>query len=187
VLIEPLSVVEKAVALALRLHEGEPRRAVVVGAGSIGLLAAAVLTLRGFEVQVVSVEPLGSDRVRLARAAGAEYENTASSEADVVIEAAGAPAAVTAAVKALAPMGVLVILGANESAEPLPLIDLIVGNRVVAGSVNASPAAFASAAHDLPLLPRELLTGMVQYRGFNEYRASFLGDPVGAPKIVHIL
>jgi threonine dehydrogenase-like Zn-dependent dehydrogenase len=187
VLIEPLSVVEKAIAMAMRLHEGEPLRAVVVGAGSIGLLAAGVLRLRGMDVQVVSVEPPGSGRQRLAAAAGAEYGNRADAQADIVIEAAGAPAAVMAAVKALAPVGVLVLLGANESAEPLPLLDLIVGNRVVAGSVNASPQAFADAAHDLPLLPRELLSGMVQYRGFSAFRESFLGDPGEAPKIVHSL
>jgi glucose 1-dehydrogenase len=186
VLMEPLSVVEKAVATALRLHQGEPRSAIVIGAGTIGLLAASVLRLRGFDVRIVSVEPHGSDRERLATRAGGEYSNTAEGKADIVIEAAGAPAAVASALSALAPLGVLVILGANSSGAELPLIDLIVGNQVIVGSVNAGPEAFTSAASDLPLLPRELLSEMVQYRSFSDYRSSFTGEPGGAPKVVHI-
>ena len=186
VLIEPLSVVEKAVAMGVRLHQGEPRRALVVGAGSIGLLSAALFRRRGFDTAVVSVEPPDSDRAELVALAGAEYHTSPEvRKVDIVIEAAGSPDAVTVALKALAPMGVLVVLGAQQSPGVLPLIDLIVGNQIIAGSVNASPEAFASAATDLAGLPRELLNSMIEYREFSEYPASFSGAPAGAPKIVH--
>lgn len=186
VLIEPLSVVEKAITQAGRLHEGEPRNALVLGAGSIGLLAAAVLHLRGFNVEIVSVEAAASPRGRLAATTGAEYRNKPGRPADIAIEAAGAPAALTAGMEALAPLGVLVILGSTRGADPLPALHLILGNRIVAGSVNASPHAFELAAVDLPRLPRALLAGMIEERPFADYRRSFLDPAGGAPKIVHL-
>jgi threonine dehydrogenase-like Zn-dependent dehydrogenase len=47
VLMEPLSVVEKAIERALRVHEQGCRTALVLGAGPIGLLAGLLLQLRG--------------------------------------------------------------------------------------------------------------------------------------------
>src|SRR3954454_2328499 len=56
VLLEPVTVVEKGIAQAYeiqrRLRVWRPRRAAVVGAGTIGLLAAMALRLRGLEVTV---------------------------------------------------------------------------------------------------------------------------------------
>ena len=73
VLIEPLSVVEKAVEMALRLHQGEPRRALVLGAGPIGILAATILRLRALEVKVHSLEPATHPRAKLIESQGIEY------------------------------------------------------------------------------------------------------------------
>src|SRR5262249_46390238 len=54
VLLEPASVVEKGIAQAYevqrRLRVWRPRKAAVVGAGTIGLLASMALRLRGLEV-----------------------------------------------------------------------------------------------------------------------------------------
>jgi threonine dehydrogenase-like Zn-dependent dehydrogenase len=71
VLLEPLSVAEKAAATALRLHAGEPRSALVFGAGAVGLLAALTLQLRGLEVSMYSLEPAGHPRAALASGAAA--------------------------------------------------------------------------------------------------------------------
>ena len=61
VLLEPLTVVEKGVAQAYeiqrRLRAWRPRRAAVMGAGTIGLLAALVLRLRGLEVVTFGKTP----------------------------------------------------------------------------------------------------------------------------------
>src|SRR2546430_2749705 len=58
VLLEPLTVSEKGIAQAFeiqrRLKVWQPRRALVLGAGTIGLLAALVLRLRGLEVVCAS-------------------------------------------------------------------------------------------------------------------------------------
>src|SRR3982750_2204989 len=56
VLLEPTTVVEKGIAQAYeiqrRLRVWKPRRAAVMGAGTIGLLAALILRLKGLEVTV---------------------------------------------------------------------------------------------------------------------------------------
>ena len=58
VLLEPTTVVEKGINQAYeiqrRLRVWQPRRAAVLGAGTIGLLAAMVLRLRGLDVTVLS-------------------------------------------------------------------------------------------------------------------------------------
>lgn len=187
VLIEPLSVVEKAVSLALRLHEGEPRRALVLGAGTVGLLAACVLRFRGLEVDVVSTEPAGSGRARLAEAAEARYLNSPDHPADIVIEAAGVDAAANTALTALAPLGVLVLLGAHSTATPPSLIDVILRNQVVAGSVNAGPESFAAAARDIARLPRELTSHLIERTAFGEFHRTLAGPPLHVPKVVHVV
>jgi threonine dehydrogenase-like Zn-dependent dehydrogenase len=185
VLIEPASVVEKAVETAFRLHAGEPAAALVIGAGTIGLLAAAVLRLRGLAADLVSLEPPDSPRARLAERTGARYLNAPDRRYDIVIEAAGTPSAASVGLTALGPLGVLIVLGAAESKDPLPLVDLIVGNQVVAGSVNASPAAFAQAAEDLPRMPPDLISTLIERRDFSDFRSAFVSDSPAAPKIVH--
>jgi threonine dehydrogenase-like Zn-dependent dehydrogenase len=179
--------VEKAIATALRLHTGEPQVALVIGAGTIGLLAAAVLGLRGLSVDIMSLEAADSPRARIAEQTGARYLKTAERRYDIVIEAAGAPDALAKGLQALGPLGVLIVLGAAESGLPVSLLDLIVGNQVVAGSVNASPEAFAQAVRDLARLPSELAGALIERREFGEFRASFLGGPPPAPKIVHVI
>src|SRR6266478_3780477 len=81
VLLEPTTVVEKGIAQAYeiqrRLRVWRPRRAAVMGAGTIGLLATLVLRLRGLQVTTfgLSRKPyLNSD---LIEALGARYESTA--------------------------------------------------------------------------------------------------------------
>lgn len=76
ILVEPLSVVERAIARAIHVHEGEPRRALVLGAGSIGLLAALALKLRGYFVRVHSLEPPNHPRVALLTTQDIVYEAT---------------------------------------------------------------------------------------------------------------
>ena len=81
VLLEPTTVVEKGIAQAYeiqrRLRVWRPKRAAVMGAGTIGLLAALVLRLRGLEVTVFGLTKkpyLNSD---LVEAVGARYVSTA--------------------------------------------------------------------------------------------------------------
>jgi threonine dehydrogenase-like Zn-dependent dehydrogenase len=185
VLIEPLSVVEKAVRLALRAIEHTPRSAVVLGAGPIGYLSALALLSRGMAVVVSSLEP----DCKPLRQAGAEYCRTRPQPADIVIEATGSGQAAFDTVRLLAPGGAAVILGARNSAGESPFHDLITGNRKVIGSVNASTADFQAAVADLARFPCAVIQGMVERLGRKEFRRSLTGvRPVPSrPKLVHVL
>ena len=74
VLLEPTTVVEKGIAQAYeiqrRLRVWRPRRAAVLGAGTIGLLAALVLRLRGLEVTVFGRTAAALPQLRPDREAG---------------------------------------------------------------------------------------------------------------------
>src|SRR6184192_2996659 len=103
VMLEPFTVVEKGIHQAYeiqrRLRVWRPRRAAVMGAGTIGLLATLALRLRGLEVTTfgLSRRPyLNSD---LIEALGARYESVAevpllvgakqSGPFDIIFEATG--------------------------------------------------------------------------------------------------
>jgi threonine dehydrogenase-like Zn-dependent dehydrogenase len=144
-----------------------------------------VLQLRDLRVTVASVEERKSSRALLVESAGARYVNIPDSKADIVIEAAGSPAAAQTGLDALAPAGVLVVLGADRLPGTLSLINLIVKNQVVAGSVNAGPQAFAEAVRDRPRVPQDVLARMMLHMSFGDYRRSMLGDLPEEPKLVH--
>src|SRR5205085_4692314 len=125
VLLEPFSVVEKGIAQAYeiqrRLRVWRPRKAAVVGAGTVGLIAALALRLRGLEVTVFgrTAKPyLNSD---LVEAHGATYETTVDlplvegakerGPFDLISEATGFPPIVFDAMQALGKNGVLVVPG----------------------------------------------------------------------------
>jgi threonine dehydrogenase-like Zn-dependent dehydrogenase len=187
-LIEPLSVVEKALATAFRLHEGEPRTALVIGAGPIGMLAALALSLRGLKVTVHSLQPAEHPRaVLLARAAIRYSAALPRDRFDIAIEAAGAAQAAFAALKALAPLGVLGLLGASSGEGEVSFLDLLVNNQKVFGSVNAGPEAFAAAVGDLPFMDARVLDGMIHRRRFEDFRQSILDEPGVFAKLVHVI
>jgi threonine dehydrogenase-like Zn-dependent dehydrogenase len=169
VLTEPLTVAEKAINQAFeiqrRLKVWRPRRAAVLGSGTIGLLATLVLRLRGIEVACLSLrEPpyrnsdlieeiggtyLSTKQVSLARAAERE------GPFDIIVEATGFSPLVFEAAEALGKNGVLVLVsvtGGERKAEVNADIinqGFVLGNKVMVGSVNASPADFESAVSDL--------------------------------------
>jgi glucose 1-dehydrogenase len=184
VLIEPLSVVEKAVGNAFRLHLGHPQSALVIGAGPIGLLASLVLRLRGLNVTVSSLEPEGSTRARLVESTGAEYRIVPRTRYDVVIEAAGAVDATAKGAQLLAAGGVFVLLGATPPVE-FPVLPLILGNQIICGSVNAAPGDFQLAVEDLGAMPRSVLESLIEREPFSAFRSTLTGPSRPTPKIVH--
>src|SRR6185312_9458283 len=69
VLLEPTSVVEKGIDQAFRLQERlrwRPKTALVLGGGPVGLLAAAVLRIRGLDTYVIGREPASDVRAQIA-------------------------------------------------------------------------------------------------------------------------
>lgn len=186
VLIEPLSVVEKAVATGLRLHPDRPEDALVIGAGPIGLLAVMTLRVRGLAVDVCSIEPAHSARARMVEGCEARYLTTPESQYDLVIEASGSTSGIASALGAMGPNGVLVLLGVARGIE-LPVLQLIVKNQAVVGSVNSSPADFLAAVRDLERFPSGVLSRLIEREPWSSFRSTLTGPLRPTPKIVHVV
>ncbi len=186
VLAEPLSVVEKAISTAMRLREEPPTTAGVLGAGPVGLLAAMALRARGLEVWLHSLEPPDHPRARLAERMGARYTQSLYWKADLVVEAAGAAEASFAALRCLRPLGVCALLGAPQGTGHVSFRDLVVGNRIVFGSVNSGPEAFALAIADLGRFDPALLASLIERRPFSDFAQTIPAPSSEAVKIVHV-
>lgn len=188
VLIEPLSVAEKAVGTALRIHEPGASSALVLGAGPIGLLAAMVLQLRGLRTAIFSLEPPDHPRARLAAAAGLEYlSELGNRKADIVIEATGAAGTALAGLRSLATLGVLGVLGSPDTRGEIPFRDMLVKNQAMFGSVNASPEAFRRALEDLPRMEPRVLDGMIRRARFEDFAVTIPAVAGETAKVVHVI
>jgi threonine dehydrogenase-like Zn-dependent dehydrogenase len=187
VLIEPLSIAEKAIVRALAVHEGEPRTALVLGLGPIGMLAAMALKARGFAVRVQSIEPADHSRAAILRMQDIAYEPELKGSADIVIEATGSTSAALFALEHLPPLGVLVVLGAPNGAGAVPFLRMIVNNQSIIGSVNADGEAFRAAVDDLARFDRGALAALITRARFADLDRTLTAPPFAAPKIVHVL
>ena len=175
VLLEPMSVVEKGIDHAYRIQERlswQPRTAVVLGAGPVGILAAAVLRLRGIEVTVAAMQPAGTVKDLLLREAGIHYVSTAEiplselphrlGRIDIVFEATGATGVVFPAMCLLGPDGVCILSSVTGGSKSITVDlatwnrDMVLGNHVVFGTVNASRAHFESGARNLEIIEARL-------------------------------
>ncbi len=210
VLLEPTTVVEKGIAQAYeiqrRLRVWRPRRAAVMGAGTIGLLATLALRLRGLQVVTFGRNPKPSLNSDLIEAIGARYESTLEvpilegakeyGPFDLIFEATGASAVVFESMQALGKNGVLIlssVTGGNRKLEvPADKInlDFVLGNKVMFGTVNANREYFeigvrdmAQAEAEYPGWLRRLLTHRV--RGLEGYKELFekLANPNGTIKV----
>lgn len=189
VLAEPLSVVEKAIRTAAGFREEPAETALVLGAGPVGLLAALALRLRELDVRLHSLEPPDHPRAKLAERIGAEYIGPGRDlpRADLVVEATGAPQAGFAAIRSLAPLGVCALLGARDGDGRLPFRDLVLGNRVVFGSVNASRHSFALAIEDLRRSDPDVLRSFIERRPFADFSRGIADSSTGTAKITHVI
>ncbi len=195
VLLEPMTVVEKGIAQAYeiqrRLRVWRPRRAAVMGAGTIGLLATLVLRLRGLQVTTFGLTRrpyLNSD---LIEAIGARYESTADvpildgakkfGPFDLIFEATGYSPVVFDSMQALGKNGVLVlssVTGGDRKVEvPADKINLefVLGNKVMVGTVNANREYFELGVRDMAQAEAEYagwLTRLLTHpvKGLENYR-----------------
>jgi threonine dehydrogenase-like Zn-dependent dehydrogenase len=210
VLLEPTTVVEKGITQAYeiqrRLKVWRPRRAAVMGAGTIGLLATLILRLKGLQVTTFGKTPgpyLNSD---LIEAIGANYQSTGELSIlegakkygpfDIIFEATGFSPVVFDSMQALGKNGVLIlssVTGGDRKMEiPADKINLefVLGNKVMVGTVNANREYFEMGVKDLAQAEAEypgwlsrLLTDPV--RGLDNYQELFakLTNPNGAIKV----
>jgi threonine dehydrogenase-like Zn-dependent dehydrogenase len=169
VLLEPTTVAEKGINHAFEIQRRilvwEPRRACILGAGTVGLLAALVARLRGLELTVYSqrtkpyrnadlIEQLGGTYVSAQELTLAEA-SAAHGPFDLMLDATGFSPIVWEAAEVLGKNGVLVlasITGGERTAEiPSDRINqsFVLGNKVMVGTVNAGPNDFRSGVDDL--------------------------------------
>jgi threonine dehydrogenase-like Zn-dependent dehydrogenase len=169
VLLEPTSVIEKGIAQAFeirrRLRIWRPRRAAVLGAGTIGILATVALRIRGLEVCAFARTKPPYLNADLITAIGGCYHSTQSTTLleesrkhgpfDVIFEATGFAPLVFEAMNVLGKNGVLIlssVTGGGRNIEiPADQINLgfVLGNKVVVGTVNANREYFEMGVADL--------------------------------------
>ncbi len=179
VLMEPASIVVKGIEQAFeiqrRMKIWSPARAAVTGAGTIGLLAALLLRLRGLDVTVFGLTEPPYLNSELLDGIGARYYSTRQvpvDEAsdrhgpfDLIFEATGYSPMVFECMEVLARNGVLIlssVTGGERTAEvPADRLNLefVLGNKLLFGTVNANRGHFEQAA-------RELAMGVSEYPGF---------------------
>lgn len=171
VLVEPLSVVEKAISQAYeiqrRLRVWQPRIAAVLGAGPIGLLATLVLRLRGLDVVTLGLEGppyLNSDLVEVLGGRYATTRKVPLKDAsvkygpfDLILEATGYSPLVFEAMDVLGKNGVLILTsvtgGGRKVEVPADSINqgFVLGNKVAVGSVNANREHYELTVRDLAM------------------------------------
>jgi threonine dehydrogenase-like Zn-dependent dehydrogenase len=169
VLLEPTSVIEKGIIQAYeiqrRLKVWRPRKAAVLGAGTIGLLAALSLRMRGLEVCSFGRTPHPYLNSELLSEIGVRYistKNTSMADAarqygpfDVMFEATGFSPLVFEAMQHLGKNGVLILSsvtgGGREIEVPADTINLgfVLGNKVMVGTVNANRDYFEAGIYDM--------------------------------------
>jgi threonine dehydrogenase-like Zn-dependent dehydrogenase len=210
VLIEPLTVAAQAAVdldAIMRRYPWEPLglRALVLGAGPIGLLAAMMLTARNATTFVYSLEPADSDRAKLTRSFGAEYVSARDTplpdlgkrvgSADIVFEAVGTAKVAFGALGALAPNGVFILSGVPTAHAPIEIDldaimrDIVLKNQVLFGTVNASRSAFEGAVRLLeqfmglhPAAVRSLITHGAKLEDVPE----LLRNPRGIKQVISL-
>lgn len=179
VLVEPLTIAEKGLLQVWDIQERLPwrsrsarragnaptLRALVLGAGPIGLLGAALLIDNHFDTHVYSLEPEDDPRAKMIEAIGGTYHSAKDEDVrtlwkrlgdvDMVYEATGASKLSFAVLELMGYNGIFVFTGVPGRKEPFEvdgstiMRNLVLENHVLLGTVNAGMDAFEAAVRDL--------------------------------------
>ena len=176
VLVEPLTVAEKALAQVWQVQSrlpwanglptaGSGKTAVVLGAGPVGILGAMALIANGFKTYVYSRSAEPNPKASLVNSIGAKYISSLTvpvatfakevGNVDLVYEALGVASITFDVLKILGLNGVFVFTGIPPHKPAIPveadslMRDMVLKNQVVVGTVNADRPAFESAIRDL--------------------------------------
>ena len=181
VLSEPASVCAKAIEQAyqaqLRMQVWEPKRAFVMGAGQIGLLATLMLKLRGIDVYTVATRPGPHLKSAIVEAYGAHYVSSKQTslpdlakqvgKPDLIIEATGNAGVCFQSMEVLAHNGVLVWTSITGGKYDVTFdgakinLEWVLGNKLLVGSVNGNRRHFEQGIQALAL-------GELTYPGVTE-------------------
>jgi threonine dehydrogenase-like Zn-dependent dehydrogenase len=196
VLSEPASVCAKAIEQAYlaqhRLQVWKPRRAFVLGAGQIGLLATMMLRLRGLQVYTLATRPGPHRKSEIAEAYGATYVSTKQTsladlarqvgKPDLIFEATGNAEVCFRAMEVLAINGALIWTSITGGAHEITLdaarinLEWVLGNKLLVSSVNGNRhhfelgiQALSHGEHTYPGVTERILTHPVE--GLGRYNA----------------
>lgn len=176
VLVEPTSVVAKAWQQIERIGKRStwtPRKVLITGAGPVGLLGALLSVQRGLEVHIYDHNADGP-KPALSRDLGAIYHSSAleslPKDFDVILECTAVADVIVEVVKHSAPDGIVCLLGVSAAGEDEKVdigrlnLDIVLGNRVIFGSVNANRAHYEAAAAALAKADRAWLERLITRR-----------------------
>lgn len=176
VLVEPASVVAKAWDHIERIRGrscAPGKRALVTGAGPIGLLAALLGVQRGYEMHVLDRVTDGV-KPRLVADLGATYHHGDISEIgfepDVVVECTGVGALVIQVAEHVAPGAVICLAGISSGHRGVPTDmdelnkELVLENTVIFGSVNAALRNYTQAVDALAAADQGWLAALISRR-----------------------
>ncbi|MBM3838718.1 MAG: hypothetical protein FJ398_12290 [Verrucomicrobia bacterium] len=218
VLVEPLTVAEKGLAQVWQIQQRLPwaapegaeggrglgRRAVVLGAGPVGILGAMALLVNGFETYVYSRSPAPNPKSELLESIGAKYISSVTTPLeefaqrvgtiDVVYEAVGVSKIAFEVLTILGTNGVFIFTGIPA---PHPAIDVdadlimrnvVLKNQVLVGTVNADRPAFQAAIRDLGTFlyrwPDALRALITSRNRIDSYKDLLLSDRTGIKNII---
>ncbi len=216
VLCEPLSVAEKAIDEAVRIQvarlpdaPAQPdwlhgRLCLVAGLGPIGLLAALALRLRGAVVFGLDIVDESSTRPQWLEKIGGKYLDGRKVSPDqvdnliapmeLIFESTGVASLEFDLLDALAPNGLYVLTGIPGGNRPLEIPgsqlirQLVLGNQVLVGSVNAARDHYQMAVDDLAAARQQwgdLVEELITHRyAYTDFMAALSQHPEGEIKVV---
>jgi threonine dehydrogenase-like Zn-dependent dehydrogenase len=218
VLVEPLTIAEKALMQMWDVQQRLPwscpiqsgkapahcHRAVVLGAGPVGLLGAMALVNYDFDTYVYAREPVPNPKADVLKMIGAKYisAETHSLEAlvqevgnvDLVYEATGASRLAFDMIKLLGTNGVFIFTGVPGRKGPievdtdLMMRNLVLKNQVVFGTVNAGRDAFEASIRDVGIFsqrwPQALRATITGRFPMENYQDLLVGRSSGIKNVI---
>lgn len=175
VLVEPTSIVAKAWDHIDRIQTRAPftpRRALITGAGPIGLLAAMLAVQRGLDVHVLD-RVVDGPKPDLVSDLGAIYHTGSVAdvpEPDIAIECTGAPQVVLDVINHNSPSGIVCLTGVSSGGRTLDVDigsanrQIVLENDLIFGSVNANRSHYEAAATALGDADPAWLAGLITRR-----------------------
>jgi threonine dehydrogenase-like Zn-dependent dehydrogenase len=220
VLVEPLTIAEKGLTQVWQVQQRAPwscpvtpgkaaahcHRAVVLGAGPVGLLGAMALVHNDFDTYVYSREPAPNPKSRLLQSIGAHYISSEKiapemlpqqiGNIDLVYEATGASSLAFEMIKHLGTNGIFVFTGVPGRKGPievdtdLMMRNLVLKNQVIFGTVNAGRDSFENSVRDLGTFRKrwpDAVTSLITGRfPVDAYRDLLLGRPEGIKNVIQL-
>jgi threonine dehydrogenase-like Zn-dependent dehydrogenase len=173
VLLEPLSVAEKAIRVGYAVQKRmlwKPKTAMVTGTGTLGLLSAILLRLGGLDV--VSVDRSDDHyKKKIFSRLGIKHFNTKKvnlheilqrvhRQIDMIIEATGNSGVALHAMSVVGINGVVVLTSITGGDSRMDICSdclnqgLVLGNKAVVGSVNANKRDFQQGVKDISAIQK---------------------------------